>query len=598
MNLFIIYGLLLIFAPNSKLMQHQTIFARKFLRKTMDDQFILDKEIEDLDTKRAVIDNWVAQINSGRIDRQKEKSTQADFLNKIFGDVLGYTYDTHDKWLLHKEVTTPIGGKSADGALGIFRMTDGEKDLSDVRVAIELKDARTHLDKAQNRQGNRRTPVEQAFDYANKFGESCKWVIVSNFKEIRLYNKSLGPARYESWELTTLNDPEQSHELQRFFFLMQKGRLFWEKGVSFVDKILKDRQEEELNISHKFYVEYKNNRIKLLKHLKKHNPKIDELTLFEKTQKLLDRIIFICFCEDYDIIPLRTFNRLIQLARTDIFDSSDDIFYKYVKNLFQNVNEGSRKSRINRFNGGLFADDPILDNLIVKDDCLEDIILMSRYDFATDMNVNILGHIFEQSISDLEVLKAQITGESIDNQGKRKQDGIFYTPEYITRYIVEQAVGGWLNDRKTELGETDLPDLSDEDYDSLQNGGNKRIKAHIRFWQQYAEALRNIKVIDPACGSGAFLNQVFDFLYKENQIVRNELDKLSLENDPTPLDKYILTNNIYGVDLNHESVQITKLSLWLKTANKHSELTALDQNILIGNSLIDDPKVAGKLAFK
>ncbi len=597
-------------------MQHQTIFAKKFLRKTMDDQFILQKEVDNLDDKCAVIDNWVAQINSGRIDRQKEKSTQADFLNKIFGDVLGYTYDTPDKWLLQKEVTTPIGGKSADGALGIFRMTDGEKDRSDVRVAIELKDARTHLDKAQNRQGDRRTPVEQAFDYANKFGEKCKWVIVSNFKEIRLYNKSLGPARYESWQLTTLNDydrsgesnapnlfnndehTEKTNDLQRFFFLLQNGRLFREKGESIIDKILKDRQQEELKISQEFYKEYKRHRSDLFAHLKKFNPQIDDLTILEKTQKLLDRIIFVCFCEDYDIIPMKTFQRLIEHVRADFLSSEDTLFYIFVKKLFHNVNNGHRRSRINRFNGGLFADDPMLNDLIIKDDCLEDIILMSRYDFATDMNVNILGHIFEQSISDIEAFKAKITGEPIDNQGKRKQDGIFYTPEYITHYIVERSVGGWLNDRKTELGETKLPDLTDEDYDSLENGGNKNIKAHIRFWQQYAEALRNIKVIDPACGSGAFLNQVFDFLYKENQIVRNELDKLSLENDPTPLDKYILTNNIYGVDLNHESVQITKLSLWLKTANKHSELTALDQNILIGNSLIDDPKIAGKSAFQ
>ena len=582
----------------------------------MDEQFILEKEVDNLDAKRAVIENWVAQINSGRIDRQKEVATQADFLNKIFGDVLGYTYDTHDKWLLHKEVSTPIGGKSADGALGFFRMIDGEKNLSDVRVAIELKDARTHLDKAQNRQGDKRTPVEQGFDYANKFGENCKWLIVSNFKEIRLYNKSLGPTRYESWQLTDLNDhetedetdapnlfknsenTEKPNELQRFFFLLKNGRLFWEKGTSDIDNLLKERQEEELRISQDFYKEYKRHRKGLFDHLKKFNPQIEDLTLLEKTQKLLDRIIFVCFCEDYDIIPMKTFHRLIEYTRSNIFDPSDSLFYENVKHLFQNVNDGHRKSRINRFNGGLFADDPILNELIIKDDCLEDIILMSRYDFATDMNVNILGHIFEQSISDIEVFKAQITGKTPDNQGKRKEDGIFYTPEYITRYIVEQAVGGWLNERKIELGEADLPDLEDKDYDSLESGGNERIQAHIRFWQQYAEALRNVKVIDPACGSGAFLNQVFDFLLKEHQILRNELDKLSLESDPTPLDKYILTNNIYGVDLNHESVQITKLSLWLKTANKYSELTALDQNILIGNSLIDDPKIAGDLAFK
>ena len=493
-------------------------------------------------------------------------------------------------------------------------MKDGEKNLSDVRVAIELKDARTHLDKRQNRQGDRRTPVEQAFDYANKFGESCKWIIVSNFVEIRLYNKSIGPAEYESWQLTTLNDYEdpnkkkeadlfnnsedkKTSELQRFLFLLQNGRLFLEIGDSYVEGYLKERQKKQEEVSQEFYTKYKRYRIQLFHHLKKMNPQIEDLMLLEKTQKLLDRIIFICFCEDYDIIPDNTLSRMVDVWISDIFDAEATL-YKHVKYLFRSINEGNRRGRINRFNGGLFADDPILNQLIIEDDYLEPLVMLYTYDFATELNVNILGHIFEQSISDIEDFKAKITGETVDNQGKRKQDGIFYTPEYITRYIVEQSVGGWLNDCKNELGETDLPELADEDYDSLTNGGNKHIKAHIRFWQQYNEILRNIKVIDPACGSGAFLNQVFDFLYKEHQIVRNELDKLSLESDPTPLDKFILTNNIYGVDLNHESVQITKLSLWLKTANKHSELTALDQNILIGNSLIDDPKIAGKLAFK
>jgi hypothetical protein len=63
------------------------------------------------------------------------------------------------------------------------------------------------------------------------------------------------------------------------------------------------------------------------------------------------------------------------------------------------------------------------------------------------------------------------------------------------------------------------------------------------------------------------------------------------------LDRHILTRNIYGVDLNPESVEITKISLWLKTANQGKELTALDENIKCGNSLIDDPNIAGDKAF-
>ena len=87
----------------------------------------------------------------------------------------------------------------------------------------------------------------------------------------------------------------------------------------------------------------------------------------------------------------------------------------------------------------------------------EELAKITDYDFDTDLNVNILGHIFEQSISDLEEIKAEINGKRLDKKkGKRKKEGIYYTPEYITRYIVENAIGGWLEDRKKELGFYDL----------------------------------------------------------------------------------------------------------------------------------------------
>ena len=79
---------------------------------------------------------------------------------------------------------------------------------------------------------------------------------------------------------------------------------------------------------------------------------------------------------------------------------------------------------------------------------------MSGYDFGSDLNVNILGQIFEQSISDVEQIKNEINGVAIEGKGKQKDDGIFYTPYYVTRYIVEQTVGVYLNNKKEELKRT------------------------------------------------------------------------------------------------------------------------------------------------
>ena len=237
----------------------------------------------------------------------------------------------------------------------------------------------------------------------------------------------------------------------------------------------------------------------------------------------------------------------------------------------------------------------------IDDKVFEELKKISDYDFDSDLNVNILGHIFEQSISDIEELKKSISGEEFDQKkSKRKKDGIFYTPQYITKYIVENSIKNWLDDKRKELGEDDLPKLNEKDYifDIAKKNYTKNYRKHIEFWQQYREAVRNIKVIDPACGSGAFLITAFEFLLNYNKYLDDKIFDLvgtsDLFSDRT---KEILQNNIFGVDLNKESVEITKLSLWLKTADKNKTLASLENNIKCGNSLIDDPEIAGDLAF-
>jgi hypothetical protein len=588
-------------------MLYNKIFSEKYLDIKVADYDI--NKIPNLVEKRNRILTWIKSLNSGRINRTKESSIQADFLNTFFGNVLSYSYKTHEKWNLEKEYSTEVDGKFADGALGYFKMLDNTIQ-SDVRAVIELKDANTDLDKPQNRKNDKRTPVEQAFSYATRAGGKCRWVIVSNFKEIRLYRAN-DISKYESFSIFEL---EIDNVLKKFFFLLNYGRLFLEKDKSIVDALYKERQDEEENISGRFYKDYKKIRLELFDHLKKNNSGTNELILFTKTQKILDRAIFVCFTEDIGLIPPYTFRTIIKACKEDKFNASDCKIWNRVKTLFQAIDQGYPTASINKFNGGLFAKDEILDNLTIEDEVAEHMVILEKYNFDSDLNVNILGHIFEQSISDIEQLKAEIRGEEFEaSKGKRKKNGIFYTPEFVTRYIVQEAVGGWLEDRKEELNFHDLPELLEEDFQSIVVGRkidkqsrkklsiikyNLKIGKHIKFWEAYKEKLLNVKVLDPACGSGAFLNQVFDYLYVEGQKVNNQLAKLKGgQRDIFDLEKHILNNNIYGIDINPESVEITKLSLWLKTANKDKELTALDDNIRIGNSLIEDKHIDTENAF-
>ncbi|HAT13810.1 MAG TPA: type I restriction endonuclease subunit M, partial [Microcoleaceae bacterium UBA11344] len=212
---------------------------------------------------------------------------------------------------------------------------------------------------------------------------------------------------------------------------------------------------------------------------------------------------------------------------------------------------------------------------------------LTRFDFDTEVSVKILGHIFEQSVTDLEELNAEASGQEYNQKkGKRKTQGVFYTPAFITQYIVEVSLGGYLNRREQELRHFFRID------EVLSASNQQQKETAIKFWETYRdEVLQKTRVIDPACGSGAFLIAAFDYLMQQYERVDRELNALGCTlNDGKLLefDRSILSNNLYGVDLLSESVEITKLSLWLKTAEPGKTLTYLDDNIKVGNSIVAD----------
>ena len=562
------------------------LFNQKLLIQKAQEEINLNDYIE----KRKILNNWINSLEKGILAKSKEEEFQGEFLNDIFSLILGAVNKSSgkDEWNLQRETKTKIDGQKADGVIGFFDVNGKD----DVRAVIELKGPTISLDQRQKRSGDTRTPVEQAFNYAPKYGKNCQWVIVSNYKEIRLY-RSNDMTEYEVFFLENLKD---DLEFQKFIYILS-----FEALVGTANKKAKalelseEYQKNQIEIEKKFYNEYRNIRLHIFENMKENNPETDENTLLEKVQKLLDRFLFICFCEDKGLLEKDFFNTILKKGKD--FGSIFDIF-----KVFCNwINLGNPKENISHFNGGLFKNDDVLNSLNIDDKVFEELKKISDYDFDSDLNVNILGHIFEQSISDIEELKKSISGEEFDlKKSKRKKDGIFYTPQYITKYIVENSIKNWLDDKRKELGEDDLPILNEKDYifDIAKKNYTKNYRKHIEFWQQYREAVRNIKIIDPACGSGAFLITAFEFLLNYNKYLDDKIFDLvgttDLFSDRT---KEILQNNIFGVDLNKESVEITKLSLWLKTADKNKTLASLENNIKCGNSLIDEPEIVGDLAF-
>ena len=548
--------------------------------------------LSDYSEKRKILNNWINSLEKGILSKSKEEEFQGEFLNDIFSFILGAINKSsgNDEWNLQRESKTRIDGQKADGVIGFFDVNGKD----DVRAVIELKGPTISLDQRQKRSGDTRTPVEQAFNYAPKYGKNCQWVIVSNYKEIRLY-RSNDMTEYEVFFLENLKD---DLEFQKFIYILS-----FEALVGTANKKAKalelseEYQKNQIEIEKKFYNEYRNIRLHIFENMKKNNPETPENLLLEKVQKLLDRFLFICFCDTESLFPPKSY---VYFLENENKDETESLFERFTS-FCTWINSGSKRRNIPHLNGGLFKDDEVLNGLNVNDEIFEEFKKISKYDFSSDLNINILGHIFEQSISDIEELKKSISGEEFDQKkSKRKKDGIFYTPQYITKYIVENSIKNWLDDKRKELGEDDLPTLNEKDYifDIAKKNYTKNYRKHIEFWQQYREAVRNIKIIDPACGSGAFLITAFEFLLNYNKYLDDKIFDLvgtsDLFSDRT---KEILQNNIFGVDLNKESVEITKLSLWLKTADKNKTLASLENNIKCGNSLIDDPEIAGDLAF-
>jgi type I restriction-modification system DNA methylase subunit len=376
-------------------------------------------------------------------------------------------------------------------------------------------------------------------------------------------------------------------------------------------KRLKDESvSQEDAITKKLYKDYSEFKRALYQNLVELNPEFDKLLLFKKTQKLLDRFLFIFFAEDRLLLPTNLIFRINQEWKNLMKMRMTVSLYDRYKVYFNDLNVGAKVTlpafgkktgdaieaefEIFAYNGGLFVPDEVLDKVKIDDEVLHVYTeKMSHYDFDSDVDVNILGHIFENSLNEIDEIKSEIEGETVDKtKTRRKKDGVFYTPKYITKYIVDNTVGKLCTEKKAELK------LVDEDYTNDKKIQTKTKKAHLDKLTDYRTWLLQLTICDPACGSGAFLNQALEFLIAEHRYVDELQAKLMGDSMIlSDVETSILENNIYGVDLNDESVEIAKLSLWLRTAQKGRKLNSLNNNIKCGNSLIDDPKVAGDKAF-
>ncbi len=557
------------------LIMKNDLFNQTLLRKYSKD-FILTPSKHDLLIKH------IEKLEQGQFEA--ETKNYIYFYEVWLKDILGY--DLEDNILFDEKE-----GEGRSKSEFILKSTDKKF------MVVELKDQKTDLDKPQNRVNDKRTPVDQAFDYAQHTGD-IDWILVSNYNEFRLYNWHK-KGHYISFNVNELLDKT----LFSHFMLSFSKKSYIDAG--YIDRLMDKTVVIERELENEFYKLYNETRLMLIKEFEEIN-ELSRLDSIHYAQMIMNRYMFICFAEDIDLLPAQvsTDTILNPILNGNLRHGS---IWQRLNELFLDIDEGNEYKKISQYNGGIFKED--LDYLKIRDivedqkffndvyqnwkfeDYEKDVnsnlgpygskvnpiyrnmLTMSTFDFSTELDVNILGHIFENSIGDIEELKE-------DSKGRRKKDGIFYTPDYITDYICRNTVIPYLS----KSGKINTIDELISEYP-----GSKIKELDLK--------VKEIKIVDPACGSGAFLNKAANVLLEIHEAIREKLytkDTLDHVWDPIEERREILLNNIYGVDLNEESVDITKLSLFLKVCRKGLILPNLDNNIKCGNSIIDDPNYTDK----
>ncbi len=558
---------------------------------------------------RPRLQHWADLISSGQADKLKETDLLPDFLTDIFCTLLGYTRPagSPDGYTLSRETLVEVDGQKADAVLGRFR-----PDHSEFLVAVEGKSTRDPLEIPFG--GRKMSAVDQCYRYAINL--PCDWIIVTSMRETRLYHKGSNQQTYERFETVRL--ATDAGLLRRFVFLLGAARVVPDSGDCHFKQLFAKSETVGREITNQFYSFYAGLRQTVFARLREGNPAIAPQEILRCTQKLLDRILFCSFCEDRGLLPPETVR--------GAFDHSDPYNPKPIwdnfRGLFRSVDKGNAGLKIPAYNGGLFAHDDGLDTLLVPDDVCALFRDLAAHDFRparavaeadetkeirSVIDVDILGHIFEQSITDLERIRQDIESGTLPTSEKeaktrRKKEGAFYTPAFITRYIVEQTLGSVLATRFESLRTTELASanatakktLTDPNSYDLAALNEPQKKALIKFWEAWQEVLKSLRILDPACGSGAFLIEAFDQLHALYEASKARLEELRGHRTLFDFDRQILQHNLYGVDLNAEAIQICQLSLWIKTAAHGKALTSLDHTIREGNSVVSDPGIHPK----
>ena len=405
-------------------------------------------------------------------------------------------------------------------------------------LVIESKDASKYdmLDGFYKKDKSKISFVEQLCNYCD--AEGIYWGILTNFVEWRLYSifqKRLYKNEKYAFPSLLWDNADKSSYVD----------LLSDKGINFLinlksNKIIENRGRfdtdpiyypEQIEIKDKFFSNLKKWRLSIRNTIRKNLPKYNDSKIDLITQKILDRLIFVGYCSDNKVISQNKLHAILH-SKIDL--------YKELQKIFLQMDD--------KFDSDLFSksEEDEYNKILISDNILRPIIEeLSNIDFSK-LSIHIMGEVYENYLE--EILKQN--DKILKN--KKKLQGIYYTTEYVIKYIIKNTLTPILSKCKT------------------------------------ASELDNIKILDSSCGSGSFLILAFDEFIEQYKRVENQ-PLFEFERR-----KLILQNNLYGVDIDEKAVEITKLNLLVKCLENGASLDLsgkkilpnIKLNIRCGNSLV------------
>ncbi len=528
-----------------------------------------------------LIEKFEREMAADRIKEYNEEATKIAFIQPLLKEVLGWDVNDRDE-------------VSPEEKISRGRVDYGLKVEGRIKVFIEAKPPRADL----------KRHIEQAVRYGyNRKG--VPFVLLTDFEGFKLFDVTVKPDLRNPLKGLKI-DLKWNEYRDKFDKLRLLSRESVIKGE--LDKLLLVKPKERLPVDKAILDDLKRWREALARDIFKNNLKLfhsgdavkDADYLKEITQRILDRIIFMRSCEDRGLIHRRPLKELFE-ERTETVGTNTMVF---LKEEFKHYNI--------IFNSDLFRPQEWEHDLAIDFKVMCEIVLETYNPYQFDViPLEVLGNIYEQYLG----YTIRLTDHQVKYELKpdvRKAGGVYYTPEYIVDYIVKNTVGKLLQE---------LP----------------------------ASKVKKLRILDPACGSGSFLIRAYEEMlnyyrsqkkrpplrHSDPDTERSEVEGeesrqkrplappghserseesrqkiLDLKHEETELQltifekSEILRNHIFGVDIDEQAVEVTKLSLMLKMLEGESGiipgraiLPMLDKNIRCGNSLISGSSVELKKYF-